>query len=259
MATNMIDAYSLYQTQSYETQANKKDAVKAGKKDKTDSTDTAQNTEKTEKTQQTQVNLSDKAKALLEELKKTYSNMDFFVADYSTEEEAQEYLSRGTKEYSVLIDPETLEQMAADEDTKNMYLGIIDSAVTQIDDVKEQLGDDADNVSRIGITIGNDGSVSFFAELEKSSEKQRERIEEAREEKRAEEKEKEKKAEEEEDEERLEEKQDSKMPRYNSGVKRTSVQANSIEELLEKIQSVDWDSIKSETPAEVGGKYDFSV
>jgi hypothetical protein len=42
-------------------------------------------------------------------------------------------------------------------------------------------------------------------------------------------------------------------------VKRTSVQADSIEELLEKIQSVDWDSIKSETPAEVGGKYDFSV
>ena len=52
-----------------------------------------------------QVKLSRGAKKLLEELRKTYSNMDFIVADYETEEEAQGYLSRGTKEYSVLIDP----------------------------------------------------------------------------------------------------------------------------------------------------------
>ena len=52
--------------------------------------------------------------------------MDFIVADYESEEEASAYLSRGTKEYSVLIDPELLEEMAADGKTKEkqeIYIG----------------------------------------------------------------------------------------------------------------------------------------
>ena len=34
------------------------------------------------------------------EIQKTYSNMDFMVADYESDEEAASYLSRSTKEYS---------------------------------------------------------------------------------------------------------------------------------------------------------------
>ena len=47
--------------------------------------------------------LSKAAQKLLKELQKTYKNMDFIVADCDTEEEAAEYLSRGTSEYSALL------------------------------------------------------------------------------------------------------------------------------------------------------------
>ena len=40
-------------------------------------------------------------------------------------------------------------------------------------------------------------------------------------------------------------------------VKKTSVQANSMEELQEKIRNIDWDSIKEETLQTKGGKFDF--
>lgn len=41
--------------------------------------------------------------------------------------------------------------------------------------------------------------------------------------------------------------------------KRTRVTADSAEELLEKIQSVDWDAIKNEAPQRSGGKFDLSI
>ena len=56
--------------------------------------------------------LSKAAQNLLKELKKTYSNMDFIVADFETDEEAASLMSRGTAEYSALFTPEVLEKMA---------------------------------------------------------------------------------------------------------------------------------------------------
>ncbi len=65
------------------------------------------------------------------------------------------------------------------------------------------------------------GFMSAFGK--KSSDRQRERIEKAREEKRA------------------------------------NVQASSMEELIEKITEVDWDTVKSEKVPESGGRFDFSI
>ena len=67
-----------------------------------------------------QPELSQGAKDLLNEMQKKYGDMDFFVADYSSDDEAQRYLSRGGKEYSVLIVPELLEKMAADDSVKKV-------------------------------------------------------------------------------------------------------------------------------------------
>ena len=67
-----------------------------------------------------QPELSQGAKDLLNEMQKKYGDRDFFVADYSSDDEAQRYLSRGSKEYSVLIEPELLEKMAADESVKGL-------------------------------------------------------------------------------------------------------------------------------------------
>ena len=147
----------------------------------------ADKSEKADKTKDTEVQLSDKAKALLEELKSKYGNMDFFVADYSTDEEAQSYLSRGTKEFSVLIDPATLEAMAADEETKTKYTDMIDKATSQLADIKDQLEEDnGTEVKRIGITINDDGTMSMFAELEQISERRQQAIAKEREARKAE-------------------------------------------------------------------------
>lgn len=142
------------------------------------------------------VELSDKAQDLLEQLKKKYTNMDFFVANYSTEEEAQHYLSQGTKEYSVVIDPDTLEKMAEDEETFRKYDSILASAGDTFDEVKEKLGEDVDKVTDLGISIDGDGRVTLFAELDKQAVKQAESQKKIHEQQTAEKKEKTEKEEE---------------------------------------------------------------
>lgn len=194
--------------------------------------------------------LSERAQKLLKELKKTYKNMDFIVADYETDEEAAEYLSRGTSEYSALLSTDELEKMASDESVKKKNMEILDGAVEKLEEMKTQLGDKGDDVTRIGISIGNDGEVSFFAELEKNSEKQRERIEKNRENRKTEAREA-KKAE-----------QETETEKYMQGGrpgKKTTVFASSISELAEKIGQVDWDNVKEERYAPSGQRFNLSV
>ena len=100
-------------------------------------------------------------------------------------------------------------------------------------------------ITKIGIVFNDDGTTSFFAELEKSSAKQRERIEKAIEEKRTEKKKEEKKA----------EKEIQSYSKSNTDTKRTNVQADSMEELFEKMSKIDWDVVKSEKMPESGGKF----
>lgn len=152
-----IEGYGVYQKSLYENSVKNKKTKDEKKADKT---------EKCNKNNQ--VELSDRAKELLEQLRKTYGNMDFMVADYESEEEASKYLSRGTKEYSVLIEPELLEEMAADEETKEKYLGVINDATDELSKMKEQLGDKKDEVVHLGVSIDKDGIVSYFAGLEKT-------------------------------------------------------------------------------------------
>lgn len=128
------------------------------------------------------VKLSEGAQDILKQLQDKYGNMSFVVGSYRSDEEAQDILSRHTtdKEYSVLIDPETLEKMAADQAEKDKVIGTLDEALNSLTDIKNQLGDDAAKVKAFGISIGSDGKVSFFAEMQKASEKQQKIMEEKR-------------------------------------------------------------------------------
>lgn len=191
--------------------------------------------------------LSKAAQKLLKELHNTYGNTDFIVADYETEEEAASLLSRGKSQYSALLTTDELEKMAADEEYKNKNLKLLDEAVSKLDDMKTQLGDKADDVKRLGVTIGNNGEVSFFAELEKNSEKQRERIEKHREEKKEAAKE-DKKAE-----------AEKYMSMGRPSGKHTTVFASSVDELVEKIGQVNWDNIKEDSSNPTGQRFDFTV
>lgn len=238
---NGIGSYNSLQKSFYSNAAQSRKTAKADNK-KTDGT---------KKTENSSVQLSDKAKALLQELKKTYSNADFYVAEYDSEEEASEYLSRGSKDYSVLIDPEELERMANDEEVKKNNLNLLDESLGKLSEMKEELKETGreDEVVTLGVNIGKDGQVSYFAELEKSGERTKEFVDKMLEDK----KEAAKEAE--------DEKTGKAQNKYNyEHSKRATVSANSVEDLLEQIKNFNWDTVKEETSIPMPGKnFDFTV
>ncbi|MBQ3841376.1 MAG: hypothetical protein II820_01660 [Ruminiclostridium sp.] len=109
--------------------------------------------------------LSKTAQDYLEKLKKKYGNMDFIVADYKTDEEADKLLAKGKGEYNCLITPALLERMAADEDVAAEYEAKIDQGVESIEQVRTELGDDADMVDKYGVTFDSEGNMSIRAKL----------------------------------------------------------------------------------------------
>lgn len=231
---NKVNGYGMYQNNYYDNGINKKNPTRGSRA-------ASSRIESAKKTDNSSVQLSERAKALLQELKRTYSNMDFMVADYESEEEAAAYLNRGSKEYSVLIDPEELERMASDEDVKKENLSLLDNAVGKLDEMKEQLGDMENEVVRLGVSIGKDGEVSYFAELEKTGERQKEFVDKIREGKKEAAKE--------------------AAGKYDyAHSKRTTLYASTAEELLDKIKNVDWDTIKEETSLPTpGGRFDSTI
>lgn len=234
---NTIGNYGMYQNNLFDSAVNQSKAKKQEKTSKTGKSDGTKG-----------VQLSEKAKQLLQKLKSMYGDTDFIIANYETEEEAASYLSRGTKAYSVLLEPEVLEQMAADEETEQKYIAMIDDARSQLENMSNQLEEEGVDVKKLGVTIGEDGTLSFFAELERVGEQQKERLEQAKEKKQEEKKLEEKKQKHKMEEKALEEKR-----------QQVRVQANSIEELLEKIKSIDWDKVPEKANEISGSVFDFTV
>lgn len=194
-----------------------------------------------------QVKLSKKAQALLDRLKKTYGNIDFMTADFENADEAKQILSRGTKEVSVLFTSDELEKMASSEKYEKENISRIQGALRMSEQINEKYGFESAfskngaEVTKTGIAFSDDGTASYFAELEKSSEKQREYIEKKRDEKRADKQE-----------------ANKKLTADRQPVKRTTVQAGSVQELMKKIESVNWDAIKAQEKMASGRKVDFS-
>ena len=234
---NGIGNYNAMQKNIYGAAAQSRKTAKADDK----------KTDETKKTNSNSVQLSDKAKALLQELKKTYNNADIYVAEYETDEEAAEYLSRGSKDFSVLIDPEELERMAADDEVKKKNLNLLDESLGKLSEMKEELKETGreDEVVTLGVNIGKDGQVSYFAELEKSGERTKEFVDKMLEDKK----------------EANAEKADKVQDKYNfEHSKRATVSANSVEELLEQIKNFNWDNVKEEASIPMPGKnFDFTV
>lgn len=240
---NGVGSYSAMQKNLYSSSVQSRKTAKADDK-KTDSA---------KKTNNDSVQLSDKAKALLQELKKTYSNADFYVAEYETEEEAVDYLSRGSKDYSVLIDPEELERMANDEEVKKQNLSLLDESLNKLGEMKEELKKTGreDEVVTLGVNIGKDGQVSYFAELEKAGERTKEFVDKIREDK--------KEAAKEAEAEKAEKNPNQGKYNYEHS-KRATVTANSVEDLFEQIKNFNWDNVKEETTIPMPGRnFDFTI
>ncbi len=211
---NGVNLYGAYDNYYQSTEMNKYEDTKKVAAKRTNNT---QNSVR-------QPELSDKAQDLLKRLQKTYANMDFMVAKKG--DRAGEILSRGTKEFSVLFSADELEKMASDEKYEKEYMDRVQGAVRMSEQINKQFGfgpaSEKGNVTKIGIAFGGDGSASFFASLEKMSEKQNLRIE----------------------------KQLSK---------RTQVSASSMDELIQKMNQVDWSKIREKDYANQGYGLDYSI
>ena len=172
------------------------------------------------------IELSDAAKNLLQELREKYGDMEFSVAQWSTDEEQDYYAGLTDKAYSVLINPELLEKMATDPAAREEYEAIISGAGDKFDTVKEELGEDAEKVKGFSVTMDKDGNVSYAVKLLKDMEEssrvdkktEQERIEEKRADR--------KKAEKERQEKVVQKKQETEK-----------VEASSIEELIKAIKA----------------------
>lgn len=257
-----IGAYSVYQKTYAEAMAgamaNRMDNI-AAKAEETE-------VKKEEQTKAIEkVNLSNDAKELLKELQKKYGNMDFMVANYETSQEASSLLARGTKEYSVLIDPDTLEKMAADEDEKTKYMNLLEEATGTLMDMKAKLEESGEQVTRLGVSIGENGIDSYFAQLEQMSEKQRERIENAREAGKQERAEAKEEAAQDAKKDTADEvavsKQEGKEPVWIGAdtIKSAFIEAPTAVELFQKARNMDWRNVEERTFQTSGKYFDFTV
>lgn len=152
----------------------KNNEKKANEKEATDFLSELQPKERTEKSydslkigsaSEKTEELSKNAQDYLKKLKEKYPDMDFIIADFSTDEEADSLLAKGKGEYNVLITPDLLEKMASDESVAAEYEGIIESSVSDIKSAKEQLGEDADMVESFGVSIDSNGEITYRARL----------------------------------------------------------------------------------------------
>lgn len=245
---NVIDgSYAASQYYNNTVQQNQKNNAEEVKNKAAKGIETATQTSNTNQSQ-----LSNKAQAFLENLRKTYSNMDFMVADFDKGDNAKEILSRGTKEISVLFSSEELEKMASDEKYAKEYMDRVQGAVRMSEQINQQFGfesafenkSDKGEITKIGISFNKDGTMSIFAELEKAMDKWKERIEKVRE----------KRAEEKKDAAR---KEDVKR-RNGVSAKKTTIQASSAEELFKKVNELDWSNVRKVEKAE-RNRFDISI
>ena len=176
------------------------------------------------------IELSDAAQKLLKELREKYKNMDFAVANWSSDAEQKYYAGFATKEYSVLINPQALEEMAADPAVREKYESVLSGVEGKFDLLKDTLGEDADKLFGFSVSIDKDGTVSYAINLLKSFSENNtnstKKLEEKREQEKLEEKRIKKKEEQEKRLEKLKEDEDYEK-----------IEANSIEELIEIVKS----------------------
>lgn len=177
--------------------------------------------------------LSAKAQSYLASLREKYGDYDFIVSNNLDTSQTV----GSTKEYSVIFTAEEIEQMAEDDEYAEKVMGQVGDAVNILKDLSEKDLGEGVQFSQLSVTFDSDGNMKLFAQLEKLSAEQKERLDAAIE-KRAEEK---KAAEEKAQAEK--EPPDDGMPVV---FKSADVEASTAEELLNKIFGIDWSQIPEE-------------
>ena len=173
--------------------------------------------------------LSAKAQSFLDGLREKYGDYNFVVSDNLDTAQT----AGSDKEYSVIFTTEELEQMADDDDYAQKVMGQVGDAVDMLKGLWEKDLGEGVQFSQLSVTFDSDGNMKLFAQLEKLSADQKERLDAALE-KRAEERKAAEKA------QADDEPEDDGMPVV---FKSADVEAESPEELFNKIFSIDWRQI----------------
>ena len=107
-------------------------------------------------------------------LQKKYDNAEVFVAGPDDD------LSQigGDLEYSIILSEEELDILASDDpknkEAKDKLLGQIDDAMKTISSMSEKIGENTgedDEIANFGLSIGKDGKMNFFADINGNSHK----------------------------------------------------------------------------------------
>lgn len=219
--------------------------------------------------------LSEKGAKYYEQLKAKYGNYDFILVskDQKANAEANAAQYANKNKTVVLIDEEKIEKMATDSEYRKKYENILSGAQSQIEQLAKSIGNTA-GVKGFGIKVNDNGASSFFAAVDKNATANAKAQQKRLEKKTAEKREAKKKAFREENEKRLE-----KLREKNRGEKADKtndpdreerisgdedieiVSANSIEELIKKVQDMTYasmsDNVMTEAELAVGGHIDF--
>lgn len=195
--------------------------------------------------------LSEKAAAFLANLRKTYGDFDFIVGNAG--DDLRSLVKNSDKEFSVVFSTEELERMAVDEKYAKEKMNAVQGAVRMSQQINEQFGferafgketENGIKMTKFAICFNDDGSALYFAELEKSAQKQKERMEQIKEKKTEEKKEAEKK---------------EKDDKENKTTKKVIVEAASEEELIWRINQIDWSEPQADRQQITGSKFDYSI
>ncbi|WP_026651194.1 DUF6033 family protein [Butyrivibrio proteoclasticus] len=105
-------------------------------------------------------------------LQRKYENADVFVASKGDD------LSQigGDLEYSIILSENEMKLLASDDpsdkEAKDKLLKQIDDAMTSIDKMSQQIGentDEKDEISNFGISVDKNGKMNFFADINGNS------------------------------------------------------------------------------------------
>ncbi len=190
-------------------------------------------------------------------LKEKFGGMNFVLvaSDKKAEADAMKGSFATAGKMTVLIDEEKIERMATDEKYRRQVESTIANASSGVAQLQTKLSASGTKVKAFGMTVKKDGTGEFFAVIDKSLEKQRERIAQ----KRADKREEAKKAKREEAAKRAED----RLHGDDDDEDTVTITASSTEELLKKIQdyqySVQSDSVMTEEEKQVGQGIDYSV
>lgn len=177
--------------------------------------------------------LSTKAQNYLAKLREKYGDYNFVV---SNDMDTTKTLG-SDKEYSVMFSTEELEKMAEDDEYAEKVMGQVGNAVDMLKNISEKDLGEGVKFSQLGVSIDSEGNMTLFAQLEKLSEEQQKRFDEA----------KEKAAERQQaTEEKAKADAESEEDAMPVVFKSADVEAANEEELLTKIFGIKWDEIPEE-------------